>query len=503
VAIILGVDIGTGSTKVLAMDEETGKVVTTAQVAYPTHYPQPHWSEQSPDEIRQAFVTCISQVTKQLSEPPAAIGISSAMHSVIPVDASGKPLMNMMTWADGRSVIEAEELLAHPVAKDIYEATGTPIHAMSPLCKIIWLRKNNPELFTQTVRFISIKEYIWYHLFGEFETDYSIASGSGMFNIHTLTWHPESLQLAGIRENQLPTPMPPGHTRTTIKADVARQMNIPASTPIAIGGSDGCLANLGSNAIRPGIASLTIGTSGAIRVASHSPCLNFKSMIFNYRLDENLFISGGPINNGGTVIKWFLRDVLKHNLDDKQVYADLLQETASIPAGSAGLIFLPYILGERAPIWNIKASGVFFCVTHRHTQAHFTKAVLESISMALYSVSNALEEASGNISMIYASGGFVHSDVWLQTLCNVFNKPVVKQKSEDASAIGAACIAIKAIRHHDHYPVFATQEEEQVLIPDQTQHARYDTIYPIFRRLYNKLKDEMDAAYTLSKYDVS
>src|SRR5690606_24899043 len=148
------------------------------------------------------------------------------------------------------------------------------------------------------------------------------------------------------------------------------------STPIAIGGSDGCLANLGSNAIRPGIASLTIGTSGAIRVASHSPCLNFKSMIFNYRLDENLFINGGPINNGGTVLKWFLRDVLKHNPGVSHDYAYLCQEPARILAGSASLIFLSFILGDRAPIWNSKESGEFFGVTQQHTQEHFTKAVI-------------------------------------------------------------------------------------------------------------------------------
>ena len=495
----IGVDIGTGSAKAVAIEENAKKVLLTQQVTYPILHPGPHLSEQDPERIWQAFVRCIAQTIDTLKSAPKAIGLSSAMHSVIPVDKTGQALMNMITWADGRSADIAEQIRKSTTAEAIYRVTGTPIHAMTPLCKIRWIRENRPEVFEKTAKFISIKEYIWYKLFQAYEVDHSIASGMGMFDTEKLVWHTPALSLAGIDEDYLSTPVSTSHLRNEISPAVVHELHCQANTNFVIGASDGCLANLGSQAITPGTASLTIGTSGAIRVASPTPCHHFKSMIFSYRLDEELFLCGGPINNGGAVWNWYVKDFLQKDLDDPKAHAELLQRAATLPPGANGLLLLPYLMGERAPIWNSKSSGVFFGIRDTHTQEHFTRAVIEGISMALYSVWKSLEAVCGNVECIYASGGFVRADLWLHVIADIFNKPVALQNAEDASAIGAALMAIKRVEGRKTYPVFETTEKPRIIFPDAGNHKRYQSVYALFTRVYEKLKEEMDLVYQLTE----
>ena len=312
---IIGIDIGTGSTKAVAVNT-SGEAIYTTQVSYPTIHPEPDYCEQAPELIWQAFVKCVFRTVDSLGKNPSAIVLSSAMHSVIAVDVNGSPLMNMIIWADNRSAAIATRIKNSPQGKLIYEQTGTPIHAMSPLSKIVWLRENMPSLFKEISRFISIKEYIWNKLFGVYEVDYSIASATGLFQIESLSWNVDSLQLCGIRATQLSQPVPPDHVRKITDEKLIHSLRVEADTPIYIGSSDGCMANIGSFAIEPGTAALTIGTSGAIRVSNSSPVFNFNAMTFTYCLFKDLFICGGPINNGGVALKWYAESFLKIKLNN-------------------------------------------------------------------------------------------------------------------------------------------------------------------------------------------
>lgn len=495
----IGVDIGTGSTKAIAFKATADKILHTTQCHYPTLQPYPHYSEQDPELIWTAFTKCIRQLVEYLKESPTAIGISSAMHSLIPVDQSGKPLMNSITWADGRSTVFAEQIKSSSIAKDLYEHTGTPIHAMSPLSKLCWMRTQEPEIFYKTFKFISIKEFIWFKLFGEYEADYSVASASGLFNIHDRRWYSQALEKAGITEDRLSRLVNTTYKRSDISSQLRKELHISTDTEFVIGATDGCLANLGSNAITPGVASLTIGTSGAIRMASPHPCRSFTSMIFNYLLDDKTYIVGGPINNGGAVWKWFITNFITKDADAHD-YQRVLKKASEIPAGSDGLIFLPYLMGERAPVWDSKACGTFFGINMKHTEDHFTRAVIEGISFALYSVGKALEEASGHIEYIYASGGFAQSKEWLQIIADIFNKKVYRRNTEDASAIGAALMAIKATQNLSQYPALQSEDIGELIHPDTSTHTQYQQYYPFFQRLYEKLKDEMAAMFYMKNY---
>jgi len=209
---ILGVDIGTGSTKAVALDLSY-QTAGSCQQHYPTVSPLPGYSEQDPETIWMAFVQCINEMVNKMGAAPEAIALSSAMHSIIAVDAAGAALAPMMTWADARSADIAEQMRATDAGRKIYEATGTPIHAMSPLCKLIWQRENQQELFDAAYKFISIKEYIWYRLFNEYRIDHSIASCTGLFDLENLNWNTDAMEMAKIDPARLSEPVRTDYTR--------------------------------------------------------------------------------------------------------------------------------------------------------------------------------------------------------------------------------------------------------------------------------------------------
>jgi len=486
---VIGVDLGTGSAKAIAMNA-SGEITDTAQVSYPILEPQPGYQEQPADQIWDAFLRCISAITRQLKEPPRAISLSSAMHSVIPVDATGKPLMNTIIWADNRSASIARKLHQMPVAKNIYEETGTPIHAMTPLCKLLWIREHEQAIFRNTAKFVSVKEYIWHKLFRVYEADYSIASATGLMNIEKLTWNETSLNTAFIRQTQLSTLVNTDHRRRCTDESLLREMGVSADTDFFIGASDGCLANVGSFATEDGHVALTIGTSGAIRVTASRPMLNFKSMTFNYRLNESTYVCGGPINNGGIALKWYAEKVLQKKLETTDDYAQLLSALKTTPPGAEGLTFLPYVVGERAPIWNSQACGVLFGMRTYHNQTDFTRAVVEGISMSLYDIAQNMIETGLDIRQVNVSGGFVHSDLWLQLLADLFGKRICLINTADASATGAAFLAMKALGMITAYNQLKPQEITEFL-PDQKRMALYREAFLRYRRTYEAVADLM------------
>ena len=281
---ILGIDIGTGSTKGVAVGLN-GKVLASSQHRYPIMQPQPGYNEQDPNLIWKAFVSCVQDVVKELKDAPQALSFSSAMHSLILVDEGGKALNNMITWADTRSEKIAQHLRDSDEGEAIYRQTGTPIHPMSPLCKLIWLKDNEHELFEKAAKFISIKEYIWYKLFNKFQVDYSIASATGLFDIIKLQWSAEACGLAGVNTGKLSEPVNTNYVQKELLPQMATLLGIPSTTPFVIGASDGCCANLGSHVMDNGTAALTIGTSGAVRITTSQPVYDYQAMHFNYLLN--------------------------------------------------------------------------------------------------------------------------------------------------------------------------------------------------------------------------
>ena len=491
---ILGIDIGTGSTKAVAVNTAC-KAFDSSQYFYPTNVAQPGYSEQDPELIWSAFQQSIRELVLKIGYSPMAVSLSSAMHSLIAVDENGLALAPMMTWADSRSTAIADALLSSSLGGALYEATGTPVHSMSPLCKISWIRENQPELFGRVCKFISIKEYIWFRLFHSFEIDHSVASCTGLMDIKKLNWFPQALATAGIKETQLSGLVSTNYVRKDFDSSAGMSF-LAAGTPFVIGATDGCLANLGTGAIQPGIAALTIGTSGALRVAGQTAVVNAKAMTFSYRLDEEIFINGGPVNNGGIALKWHLKNILQKAQLSENDYNDTLGKIEQIKAGAEGLIFLPYLQGERAPIWDSKSCGNFFGIGLNHQQAHFTRAVIEGICFALNDVLQTLMASGQEIKQLNVSGGFVTSAIWLQIMADITGKKLLLYSAEDASAIGAAYLAFKATGLRDSYPL-PDQSSITCIEPDEQRHTSYKTYFGFYRQIYQQLKGLMHEMHEL------
>ena len=491
----IGIDIGTSSAKAVAITCE-GAIVAVSQFYYPTKSTVAGYAEQDPEVIWIAFKNCLQKIISTLQYPPVSVSLSSAMHSLVVVDSSNKPITALIIWADTRSEEIAEQIRRSPVAEAIYKASGIPIHSMLPLCKIIWLKENEPFIFEEAFKFISIKEFIWYQLFSVYETDHSIASATGLFDIQTFEWSSTALEICSVNTDQLSKLVLTNFIRKNVNSAVAEYLNIPASTAFCIGASDGCLANIGSYATEPGIAALTIGTSGAVRIASPRPIFNFGAMTFNYVLDEKTFICGGPVNNGGNVVTWLFQAFLNNLHPDKTDYSDLFETIETVAAGSKGLVFLPYLTGERAPVWDEKSSGIFFGIKSYHTNAFFLRAALEGICYSLNAILEVVESSAETILQLNASGGFIHSKTWLKILSDITGKKICVIETEDASAIGAALLNLKAVGIIKNYSSLKPSNPI-VIEPDLNNHTVYEKYYSIFKNLYEPLKELMHQDYDI------
>ena len=478
-SIVIGLDIGTTSAKAIAFNK-SGIVLAEYEIEYPLNTPHLGWAEQDPIEIENATITaihCLITSSAIKSTTILAIGLSSAMHSLICMNDEGEPLSPSITWADGRAVNQASRLKEHGL--DLYKSTGTPIHPMSPLVKLIWMKETNFPPYKMASKFVSIKEFLLYRWFGSQFVDYSIASATGLFDSQTLNWSEEALRLAGITEDMLFTPVPPTTTITGIRGDFAQRMGLRTNTVFVIGASDGPLANLGIGAIEPGEVAITIGTSGAIRQIVSKPKIDHLQETFCYTFTDSLSLIGGPTNNGGIVLKW-LKDILGENLS-----FDAMNSLAeSVPAGAEDLLFLPYLNGERAPMWNSQMRGNLFGLSLRHGKEHIIRAGMEGVIFSVYHVGLALERLAGEPKKILASGGFARSPLWLQILSDVFNREVYVPLSHQSSAWGAAWLALYSIGEvkdlasiKEHIPM------QGHYLPNKENHLIYSKMFPLYKEL--------------------
>ncbi len=488
----LGIDIGTGSAKAVAVDL-VGTPFATSQFHYSTFSTQPTFCEQDPEVIWDAFCGCIKEIVDKTGCEPLTICLSSVMHSLIGVNEQGKALTQLITWTDARSAEIAEILRNDPAGRAIYMLTGTPIYSMSPLTKIMWFKSHVPELFTRIFKFISIKEYIWFKLFNEFQIDYSVASATGLFDIINKKWCIEALELAGITAEKLSNAVNTKYLRTDLSALGISRLSLKNSIPFIIGASDGCLANLGTLAISSGCAALTIGTSGAVRIASEHPIPNFEAMTFSYCLDDSTYICGGPLNNGGIAVQWLLKQFLNIESPSNSDYNKLFESIETVEPGCKGLIFLPYLTGERAPVWDTKSCGNFLGVRLHHKQVDFTKAVLEGICFALRQVLE-IVDTNHDIDVLHVSGGFTSSIVWIQMLADITGKKICLVSTQDASAVGAVYLGMKALNIIKDYSDI-TLQSGSTIYPTEKNAAVYNRNYSIFQHLYANLKEPMHRLY--------
>lgn len=499
---IISIELGTNAVRIYAFDLK-GNVIGFAKGSYPTFHPDPDYSEQDPEQI---FITMLYVLKNFLSEKihpkknkVICICFSASMHSVLAIDKNGAPLGNVITWADNRGKKEARALNNSALGKTIYKATGTPIHPMSPLIKITWIKNHDKERFKQTWKFLSIKSYIIQQLTGEYVLDYSLASATGLLNIHKKEWEPDSLKYAGITTDELPELVPVFHSRGKLRKEYQTSLGLSAATKILIGSSDGCLATLGAGVWTEGKATVTIEDSGAMRIVSKKVLQDVKQRFFNYILAEDYYVSGGPTNNGGVVFEWFAKQFgdFKKAFDIENCMEDLINDATKVSAGSEGLLFLPYLLGERAPIWNANARGVYFGVNINHEQKHFIRATIEGILYEIYNIGKTLKEHR-TINSISANGSFASIPFCTQMIADIFNKPVSVSKNTNSVSLGAFLLSAVELGIYKNLDEAA----RSVVLPDtykpnKQNHTVYAKYITIFEKLSTKLFDEFEEIVNL------
>ncbi len=507
---MLGVDIGTTSTKAV-LYRETGEIIAQSNQGYDLHTPDVRTAEQNPDDIYQAVLHVIRETVKESEidkKDLSFISFSSAMHSLIAMDEDNKAITPCITWADNRSSHWAAKIKNEWNGHDVYLRTGTPIHPMSPLSKITWLEQEQPETAEKTKKYIGIKEYVFYQFFGDYVMDYSLGSATGMMNLEELAWDKGALEMAGISADKLPRLVPTTESFTNCHSEIAEDLGIAPDTKFIIGASDGVLSNIGVNAIKEGDVAITIGTSGAIRTVIPKPRTDQKGRIFCYALTEDHWVIGGPVNNGGMVLRW-IRDELaasevetakRLNIDAYEVLTAIAKQ---VEPGSNGLLFHPFLAGERAPLWNANVRGSFIGLTLNHKKEHMVRAALEGVIFNLYSVFLALVEVMDEpVKSIKATGGFSKSELWRQMMADIFDQNVIVPKSYESSCLGACLLGLYAEGKIDSFDVVEeligfTHEHE----PNPDHVSTYQELMPIFINISRSLEQEYEqiAAYQEKK----
>ncbi len=488
-AFVLAHDLGTTGNKASLFDS-SGFLIAAHLENYSVAYPQANWAEQDPAEWWRAICLSTRALLAKSNISPheiAAISFSGQMMGIVPIDQAGLALRPAIIWADQRAVDEAALIAARCDPTKIYRSSG---HRVSPAylaAKMLWVRNHQPDIYARTQKFLCAKDYAVFKLTGHLATDYSDASGSNVFDLTQHTWNADVLDTIGLDLAKLPDI----HASTDVIGGVTHEASVEtgltAGTPTVIGGGDGACAAVGAGVVAPGDAYCYIGSSAWISFASHAPVFDPQMRTFTFHhLHPQLFAPMGTMQAAGGARDWLLRV-----LGDPQ-NADA--SAANVAPGANGLIFLPYLLGERSPWWNPKARGAFVGLTISHTRAEMTRAVLEGVAFNLRMILDALESQGAVIPSIRLIGGGAQGQLWRQILADVFARPIqVLELVTEATSWGAAVAAGIGIGVYRDWNIAKEHARVKIVIePNDANVARYADLYPLFQDTYRALEPIYD-----------
>ncbi|WP_162205184.1 gluconokinase [Lacticaseibacillus thailandensis] len=376
---------------------------------------------------------------------------------------------------------------------DFFAHVPIPAHPMTPLAKLMWLHHRRPDLLQQAHYVLGIKEYILARLTGQLVEDYSIASATGLMDVRSLSWYPAALSLAGVRLDQLPPLVDTGYQLHGLTPAAVQATGLSPQVTVVVGASDGVLSNLGLGAINPGAAAINIGTSGAVRVMTDRPLVAPHHDLFTYYLAPHQWVVGGATSNGGNVLQW-LQTALFPQLPGAAAQvgststATLLRALANIPAGAAGLLFVPYLHGARAPLWDANARAAFHGLNAEHSRLHMARAALEGVAYNLKRVLATVINVTGPVTTVAAAGGFARSPLWCGILASVLDGPLAIPQGVDSSARGAAMLGLRSLGVTTQPLIDNLQQHFQMVPPQSADVAVYAQLYPLWCQLVDQTR---------------
>ena len=507
--VLVGLDAGTTATKAVTAGTDA-RVRDTASVGYPLLVPHPGWAELDAVRLQAAAVEALTQVAaraRERGDTVVGLALSAAMHGLVPLDAAGSPTGPLVTWADSRATAQAAELVADGRARGLHARTGTPVHPMSPVLKLAWWSRHDPDRVAATPRWGGVKELLVGVLCGRTDLlDLSCASATGAYDLVRRRWDEEALEIAGIEEGALAKVVPTTTVLPRLLPAVASAAGLPAGLPVVLGASDGVLANLGVGAVRQDVAAVSLGTSGALRIVVPRPTVDPAGRLFCYALTEDLWVLGGAVNNGGSVVRWSARALAAPSdavppegeaADDLD--ARLLAEAGGVPAGSDGLLCLPYLLGERAPWWRSGLRGAYVGLRREHGRPHLVRAAVEGVCQQLALVRDAFDAVGLPVREVRATGGSVASPLWVQTLSSALDLPVRLADSPEGTGLGACLLGWHALGAlPDLEQATALVAVREPVEPDPDDAALYRRLRPLVERSTLALTEVFTALDTLS-----
>lgn len=441
--VVIGLDVGTTATKAVAFG--LGSTWRTTVVReYPLLQPAPGQQVQDPGTLVAAVLAALTDVVSQVrGAHVVAVSVSSAMHGLVGLDADLRPLTPLLTWADARATDEARGLRDSGQATELHRTSGTPVHPMSPLAKLLWFARHEPELSSRVRTWAGLKDLVLLALTGTLATELSSASGTGLLDLSTRAWNPSALALAGVRDDQLP-PVLPTTAALGLSASVAARTGLATATPVVVGAGDGPLGNVGTGALARGVVGLSVGTSGAVRMVVPEPVVDPSGRLFCYALTDRAWVVGGAVSNGGIAARWAGSVFGPDSGGARTGDAELLELASSVPPGSDGLVALPYLLAERAPLWDPSLTGAFLGVRHSHTRGHFVRAVVEGVALQLSALVAELDRLAPVVD-VRATGGVFRSAVWRSAVAGAIGHPLTVTGGAEGSALGAAALGLHAV----------------------------------------------------------
>lgn len=498
-AYVLGIDVSTTGAKALIVDD-TGQVVAEATTEYPLSTPRPLWSEQNPADwwsgVQQS-IRCALGEKHILAKQIVGVGLTGQMHGLVLLDERGEVLRPAILWNDQRTGPQCEQITQQIGLQRLLTWTGNLALPGFTAPKILWVRQHEPEIYAHVAQILLPKDYIRYKLTGEYATDMAGAAGTLLLDIRKRDWSKEMLHALDIHREWLPPCHEGPEITGTISRAAAEATGLKAGTPVVGGGGDQAAQAVGVGAVRPGIMALTLGTSGVVFATTAAPVVDSKGRLhaFCHAVPGRWHLMGVMLSAAGA-LRWY-HDLLAA----EQSYDDFLKPAADVPAGCEGLLFLPYLTGERTPYPDPNARGAFIGLTVRHGLGHMTRAVLEGVAFGLRDILELFRSGgSGEIAQVRASGGGARSALWRQILADILDCELVTVNVTEGAAYGAALLAGVGA---GLWPDVETACEAVVRITDHVSPnwratQAYDQLYRVYHGLYEALKPTFDTLTAFS-----
>lgn len=496
-ALLLGIDLGTTGCKALALSPD-GSVVAQAQHGYEPDVPRASWSEQDPAEWWHAAAASIRGVLEADGVVPDAIdavGLTGQMHGLVLLGEGGRPLRPAILWNDQRTGAECETLTERVGAQRVLEETGNPLLPGFTAPKIEWVRQHEPDVYDRAAAVLLPKDYVRYRLTGTLATDVSDASGTSLFDVKRRAWSAPMYEAAHVPASWLPPVTESPVVSAEVREAGAEATGLPEGTPVVGGAGDQAAQAVGSGVVEEGTAAITLGTSGVVFVPTGSYRRDPEGRLhaFCHAAPDTWHLMGVMLSAAGS-LRWYAGLFPGAERDDSRDYERLLAEAEAISPGAEGLLFLPYLSGERTPHADPNARGVFFGLHHRHERPHLTRAVLEGVAFGLRDSLELVRAQGTAASEVRVSGGGAQSPLWRQILADVMDVTLVHAETPHGAAVGAALLAGVGA---ELFPNVVAASRAAVRTKGKTAPSekvpRYEALYERYRALYPAVKDQFDA----------